>query len=836
MKYITFKSIRQEILCYGAIALIIVSAAIIGYASISQYTISVEGSFANVKAISVEQSISLKEEIDKAFEMDRTLAGSMAGSLSTGKKPSREDVQAMVYGLMTRYSQYNGIYIILEPGVWDGKDAEYKGKPGTDDSGRFMAYYSRDASGNPKLDFVYNYGEGEDGSEYYQIPKKTLKEAVTEPFPWDIQGRKILLASVVAPIIIDGKFVGIVGVDLPLENVQGLADGMTAYNKTASITFISHGGIVTGATGLPDSVGKPLAEAGIPLSDHADSILKDIQSGRNDVRQNEGKIVAYTPVQIGNSENPWSVILAVPVDVATAQARINTVILIILGLIFTIIGLALLYVAARGIARPIEQITSYADTIAEGELGDEITIIRKDEIGRLADSFRRLQSSLQGKALAADGIAAGDLSVDIPVTSSHDMLGTSMITMRDTIRKMANTVTDLSHKATAGDLQVRGDLTQYHGEYQEIIAGINETLDAVIKPINGAMELAEIYASGDYTARFNSSIPVSGSFITFRDSLDHIGEQSASSVRGVKNQIESVAASIEETTASLEEVSASSAKLASSSNEVSSLADTSLTGVEQILRAMDDLSVNISHVAEMTDTVASISHTTDQLSSKGSDLAQRAEDGMKNIIISIEESSRTMTEMSGQMEQIGQIVKLISEIADQTNLLALNAAIEAARAGDAGRGFAVVADEVKSLAIESQQSAEKIGTMISTLQRQSANATGAMSRSSNDVTQGNAAVNETLNLFSQIVTHIQQISENTSAVAAAAEEQAAAVQEITASVHELESHVTKTAEEAVSSAAATEETSAALDQISQSVSVVADASDKINKEMERFKV
>lgn len=836
MKHVTFNSIRHEILVYGAIALIIVAAAIIGYASVSQYTISVDGSFSNVKSISAEQSIGLKEEIDKAFEMDRTLAGSITGSLSTGKKPSREEIQAMVYGLMGSYPQYNGIYIVLEPGVWDGQDTEYKNKSGTDASGRFMAYYSRDTAGKPILDHVYNYNAGEDGSDFYQLPKTTLKEYVTEPFPWDIQGRKILLSSVVVPILSDGKFMGIAGVDLPLENVQVLADDVSAYNKTSSIYFLSNSGIVTGATGIPGSVGKPLADAGIPLSKDSESILKNIQAGRNDVSENGGKIVAYTPVKTGNSEKPWSVILTVPVDVATVQARTNTIILVVLGGIFTIIGLALLFVIARGIVKPIEQITAYADTIAEGELGEEITIERKDEIGELADSFRRLLSSLQGKALAADGIAAGDLTISIPVTSDRDMLGTSMVTMRDTIRKMAETVTTLSHKATAGDLEVRGDLSQFNGEYREIIAGINETLDAVIAPINGAMELANIYAEGDYTGRFDPSIPVSGSFITFRNSLNHIGEQGASSVRGVKNQIEAVAASIEETTASLEEVTASSAKLASSSNQVSSLADTSLNGVSQILNAMDDLSVNISHVAEMTDTVASISNTTDRLSSQGSDLARRAEAGMQSIIRSIGESSRTMTEMSAQMDQIGQIVRLISEISDQTNLLALNAAIEAARAGDAGRGFAVVADEVKTLAIESQKSAEKIGSMITTLQHQSDNAGRAMEQSSTDVATGNAAVNETLNLFSQIVTHIQQISENTSAVAAAAEEQAAAVQEITASVHELESHVTKTAEEAVSSAAATEETSAALDQISQSVSVVAGASDHINKEMERFKV
>ena len=72
-----------------------------------------------------------------------------------------------------------------------------------------------------------------------------------------------------------------------------------------------------------------------------------------------------------------------------------------------------------------------------------------------------------------------------------------------------------------------------------------------------------------------------------------------------------------------------------------------------------------------------------------------------------------------QMDDIRTIVNVISSIADQTNLLALNAAIEAARAGDAGLGFAVVADEVKSLALESQQSAEKIANLITDLQKKS---------------------------------------------------------------------------------------------------------------------
>ena len=836
MKVISFNSIRQEILFFGAIALIIVAFAIIGYAGLSLYGTSVENSFTQVKAISVEESLGLKAEIDRAFELDRTLAGSINGSLEVGKKPSREEVQAMVYGLMLRYPQYNGIYIVMEPDIWDGKDKEYAGKPGTDSSGRFMAYYDRDIVGNPKIDAVYNYSEGEDGSDYYVLPKKTLKDYVTEPYPWDIQGRKILLTSVVVPILYNNMFVGIAGVDLPLENVQGFADGISAYNGTSKIYYLSNGGVITGATGYPDSVGTSIKDGGIPLSSQYETVLNGILSARDDVKEVNGEIIAFTPLLIGNSGNPWSVILSVPVDVVTAKARGTTIVLILIGTFFTLIGLGLLLFIARGLASPIEQITAYADSIAEGELGGEITIFRADEIGRLADSFRRLLSSLQGKALAADGIAAGDLSVTIPLSSEHDVLGRSMIMMRDTIRQMAGTVTDLSHKASMGDLQVRGDVSRYQGEYKSIIGGINETLEAVISPINGTMDLADVYASGDYTATFDSSIKVSGSFSRLRDSLNHIGEQNASAVQGVKRQIESVAANIQETTASLEEVSASSAKLASSSNEVSILAETSQQGVQQILQAMDDLSVNISHVAEMTDTLASLSHSTDELSLKGSDLARKAEVGMQDIISSIGDTSQTITKMTSGMDEIGQIVKLISEIADQTNLLSLNAAIEAARAGDAGRGFAVVANEVKALAIQSQISADKIGVMISALQRQSTNASQAMERSSNDVNTGNTAVRETLGLFSQIVTHIQDISEHVSSVASAAEEQAAAVQEITASVHELGTHVNKTSEEAVSSAAATEETAAALDQISRSISEVAGASDRIIKEMGRFKV
>ena len=83
----------------------------------------------------------------------------------------------------------------------------------------------------------------------------------------------------------------------------------------------------------------------------------------------------------------------------------------------------------------------------------------------------------------------------------------------------------------------------------------------------------------------------------------------------------------------------------------------------------------------------------------------------------VEASARSVNDVNDQMVEIGDIVKLISEITDQTNLLALNAAIEAARAGEHGRGFSVVADEVRNLATKTSQAANHIGSIMEKLRQ-----------------------------------------------------------------------------------------------------------------------
>jgi len=124
-------------------------------------------------------------------------------------------------------------------------------------------------------------------------------------------------------------------------------------------------------------------------------------------------------------------------------------------------------------------------------------------------------------------------------------------------------------------------------------------------------------------------------------------------------------------------------------------------------------------------------------------------------------TSSEMAHLSQAVQSIGEIVKLISDIAAQTNLLALNATIEAARAGDAGKGFAVVANEVKHLANQTAKATEEITRQVGTVQVSTREMTASI--------EGVAAT-------------IRAIDEVSSAIAGAVQKQETATQEIAANI------------------------------------------------------
>ena len=353
--------------------------------------------------------------------------------------------------------------------------------------------------------------------------------------------------------------------------------------------------------------------------------------------------------------------------------------------------------------------------------------------------------------------------------------------------------------------------------------------------INDIIQVIQTAEKGDLTARTNEK-NYTGDFFEISRGINRILEIVTNPFRVFKERIVDIASGAEEVNASVEEVSAGTNLLAQNSNALSHNTELGEDGVQQILHAMEDLSTTVSNIAVNSESVARLATSAEEKGKLGIQLAKNTEHTMEAITRTSSEVDTIVKEIRNQMDQIGKIVKLISDIANQTNLLALNAAIEAARAGEAGRGFAVVAAEVKSLAQESRQSAESIADMISNLQTKSQKAADAVNISVTNVQEGNASLSETISAFTSIAESIEDISTNATNMASVTEEQAASVEEITASVNEVSSLLKNTLRQALDSSAATEETSAALAQIVKAIQDVSQSVETVSVEMSKFVV
>jgi methyl-accepting chemotaxis protein len=521
-------------------------------------------------------------------------------------------------------------------------------------------------------------------------------------------------------------------------------------------------------------------------------------------------------------------------NAAAAAAGLYMAILSIAGII---IGVGVALYMSKSITAPIDQVATNLKELSLGHLGNRMKMNRKDEIGEMAGVMDQFSDDLQNGVIGAmKKIADGDLSTEMKAKDAQDEITPALMTTITSLRALVSEANMLSKAAVAGQLATRGNADKFKGGYRDIVAGVNQTLDSVVGPVNEAMRVSNEYAQGNFTARVDEKLNVQGDFIKFKEALNNIGIQVSKVVGAISQQVGDLAASAEEANASVEEVSAGSAQVAKNASGVSVNAEKATQGIEQVQKAMEDLSRTIQDVATKSEAVAKIVQDTTSFSKEGMELAQKTEQGMQGITKSSNDVNQIIGEIKDQMDKISEIVNLITDLANQTNLLALNAAIEAARAGDAGRGFAVVATEVKSLAVESRTSAERISEMIANLQKQTQNAVDAVSSSNAGVKDGSAALQETLSSFNKIVSAIDKISQNVSDVAAAAEEQAASVEEVTASVNEVGGLMQATTRESTDAAAASEESSAAIDQISKVVANVNTIVDKVTKEVSRFRV
>ncbi|NMM62311.1 HAMP domain-containing protein [Clostridium sp. P21] len=422
----------------------------------------------------------------------------------------------------------------------------------------------------------------------------------------------------------------------------------------------------------------------------------------------------------------------------------------------------------NSVVEPLNEANEVLGKMAVNDFTVKMDTNQKGEFIKFANSINTVQRNLLNAEDIFIKISKGDISrldeyKQIGRRSENDKLIPSAIAVMEVIQNLINESKRLVFAAADGDLKIRGNADKFNGGYRELIEGINNTMDAVVRPIEEASAVMKKMSEGDLTHSMNENYK--GEYAKIKDSLNF----TISFFNEVLNKINNSAA----------EVAAGARQVSDGSQALSQGAAEQASSVEQ-------LTVSITEVAAQTKENAANANKANELALKAKENAEQGNEHMVEML-------KSMEEINESSSSISKIIKVIDEIAFQTNILALNAAVEAARAGQHGKGFAVVAEEVRNLAARSANAAKET--------------TGLIEGSIKKVETGTEIANATAKALNEIVEGVAKSANFVGEIASASNEQAAAIAQIDKGVEQVSQVVQTNSATAEESAAASEELS-----------------------------
>ncbi len=440
------RSIQLKIALLAGVCVVAASGALVGYsiksaanskAFVGKHVdaLTEDSTKNHLKTLALAQAALIKSPLDMAFDSARNMArmfeisapNDNEATTPVGKR--RTEFNAILLNVLKDNPRFNGTYSAWEPNALDGQDQLFRDKQdvGSDATGRFLPYWTRSADGKLAVQPLVEYDSadlhpnGVVKGGWYLGPKSGTGESILDPLPYIVQGKNVYLATMSVPITIGGKFAGVAGADFDLNFVQKLAEDVKAsiYGGKAAVDIVSYKGLVVASSDHPDAIGRPFSQ----ISPAATSQLPSIQAGRDTVEGNAETFTALSPIVIGRTSTPWSVIITVPKSVAMAEAttltsslaernNADTLFQIIVGIVIAAGGIAAMWFVARSIASPIKQMTAAMGRLAQSDVSIEVPgLDRVDEIGAMAAAvsvFR--ENAIQKTAMEEEAQANRSLS------------------------------------------------------------------------------------------------------------------------------------------------------------------------------------------------------------------------------------------------------------------------------------------------------------------------------------------------------------------------------------------------------------------------------------------